>query len=45
MEFQAGDVNNVDKRFKFVSLQCSWVKKLYDDCFLEWKIIPLHLLK
>ena len=44
MEFKAGGLKNVDIRFKFVSFQCSWVKKLYDDCFLEWKIIPLHLL-
>ena len=44
MEFKTGDLKNVDIRFKFVILQCSWVKKLYDDCFNEWKIIPLHLL-
>ena len=44
MEFKAGSLKNVDIRFKFVSLQCSWVKKLYDDFFHEWKIIPLHLL-
>ena len=44
LEFKAGGLKNVDIRFKFVSLQCSWVKKLYDDCFHEWKIIPLHLL-
>ena len=44
MEFKAGGIKSVDIRFKFVSLQCSWVKKLYDDCFHEWKIIPLHLL-
>ena len=44
MEFKAGDLKNVDIRFKFVSLQCSWVKKLYDGCFHEWKIILLHLL-
>ena len=44
MEFKAGGLKSVDIRFKFVSLQCSWVKKLYDDCFHEWKIIPLHLL-
>ena len=37
MEFKAGCLRNVDTRFKFVSLQCSWVKKLYDDCFHEWK--------
>ena len=29
---------------KFVRLQFSWVKKLYDDCFHEGKIKPLHLL-
>ena len=44
MEFKAGVLKNVDIRFKFVSLQCSWVKKLYDNCFHEWKVIPLHLL-
>ena len=44
MEFKAGDLKNIDIRFKFVSLQCSWVKKLYGDCFHEWKMIPLHLL-
>ena len=43
MEFKAGGLKSVDIRFKFVSLQCSWVKKLYDDCFHEWNIIPLHL--
>ena len=44
MEFKAKGLQNVDICFKFVSLQCSWVKKLYDDCFHEWRIIPLHLL-
>ena len=44
MEFKPGGLKNVDIRFKFVSLQCSLVKKLYDGCFQEWKIIPLHLL-
>ena len=38
MDFKAGGLKRVDVRFKFVSLQCSWVKKLY-DCFHEWKII------
>ena len=40
----AGGLKSVDIRFEFVSLQCSWVKKLCDDCFHEWKIIPLDLL-
>ena len=42
--FKAGDLKIADIRSKFVSLQCSWVKNLCDDCFHEWKIIPLHLL-
>ena len=25
-------------------MQCSWVKKLYDENFDEWKVIPLHLI-
>ena len=33
MEFKAGDLKSVDIHFKFVSLQYSWVKKLYDGCF------------
>ena len=44
MESKAGGLKYVDTRFKFVILQCSWVILLYDDCFHEWKIIPLHLL-
>ena len=43
-EFKARGLKSVDILFKFVSLQCFWVKKLYVDCFREWKIIPLHLL-
>ena len=30
---------------KIISLQCSWVTKLYDKIFHEWKIIPLTLIK
>ena len=29
---------------KNISLQGSWIKRLYDDSFYEWKIIPLHLI-
>ena len=32
-------------RNKLTSLQILFVKTLYDDCFHEWKMIPLHLLK
>ena len=44
MDFKAEGLKILDIRFKFVSFQCSWVKTLCDDCFHEWKIIPLHLL-
>ena len=30
---------------KIISLQCSWVKGLYDNNFLVWKVIPLFLIK
>ena len=39
-----GELKNVDIQKKIISLQCSWVKRLYDDSFYEWKIIPLHLI-
>ena len=44
MNFQAGGLENLEVRFKFVSLQCSWIRKLYDGWVHEWKIIPSQLL-
>ena len=44
-DFQYGGLKNVDIKSKIVSLQCSWIKKLYDESFHEWKIIPLTLIK
>ena len=43
--FEEGGLKNVDKNSKIEILQCSWVKRLYDDKFHEWKLIPLHLIK
>ena len=43
MEFKAGGAKSVDICFKFVTLQCFCIKKLY-DCFHERKITTLHLL-
>ena len=28
-----------------ISLQCSWVRRLYDHSFHEWKVIPLKLIE
>ena len=30
---------------KIISLQCCWVKKLYDKIFHVWKVIPVTLIK
>ena len=29
---------------KVISLQCSWIKRLYDNSPHPWKIIPSHLI-
>ena len=43
--YENGGLKNADIRNKVNSLQSSWVKRLYDDCFHGWKIIPLYHLK
>ena len=42
---QYGRLTNVDIKSNIISLQCSWFKKLYDESFHEWKLIPLTLIK
>ena len=42
--FETGGLKNVDINLKFMSLQCSWIKKLYYENFHEWKVISLHLI-
>ena len=42
--FENGGLKNVDIKSKIISLQCFWVRKLYDDNFHDWKVIPLHLI-
>ena len=42
--FETGRLKNVDINLKVTSLPCSWVKKLYDENFHEWNVIPLHLI-
>ena len=43
--FEEGDLKIVNIISKIACLQCSWIKRLYDDKFHEWKLIPLHLIK
>ena len=30
---------------KIIALQCSWIRRFSDDCFHEWKLIPLYLIE
>ena len=34
-----------DLTFKIIHLQCSWLKRLFNDIFHEWKVIPLFSIK
>ena len=42
--FEEGGLKNVDIKAKIISLQCSWVKKLFDGNHRDWKIISLFLI-
>ena len=37
-------LKNVDIMYKVVSLQCSWIKRLYDNNSHNWKVIPSHMI-
>ena len=43
--FEEVDLKNVEIDSKIASLQCSWIKRLHDYKFHEWKLIPLHLIQ
>ena len=43
--YENGGLKNVDIKTKIASLQCSWIKRLYDDNFHEWKIIPSNIIQ
>ena len=42
--YENGGLKNVDIMYKVVSLQCSWIKRLYDNSWHHWKVIPLHMI-
>ena len=44
-EYEQVELKNVDIFFKTTSLPCSWVKRLYDDSFHDWKVILSFLIK
>ena len=42
--YENGDLKNVDIMYQVVSLQCSWIKRLYGSNLHNWKIISLHMI-
>ena len=44
-DYKVGGIKNFDIQMKIISLQYSWVMRLYDDSFHEWKLMPLHFIK
>ena len=42
--YQDGALKNVNINVKIVSLQCSWIKRRFDDNMHNWKKIPLALI-
>ena len=42
--YEMGGIKKVDLRNKITSMQCSWVKRLFEDGFHDWKAIPLFLI-
>ena len=39
-----GGLKNVNIKVKIISLQCSWIKRLFDNNSHNWKIIPLGFI-
>ena len=42
--YEKGGIKNVDFRNKIKSMQCSWVNRLSEDDFHDWKVIPRFLI-
>ena len=42
--YEMGDLRNFNLRNEITSMQCSWVKRLFEDHFHDWKVIPLVLI-
>ena len=39
-DYENGGLKSVDIFSKIVSLQCSWIRRLYHENFHPWKVIP-----
>ena len=43
--YKDGGLKDVDIFTKIISLQCYWIKRLYDENFHGWKITTSYLIK
>ena len=43
-DYKNGGLRNVDINLKIVALKCSWIRRLYNECHHDWKIIPLNYI-
>ena len=43
-DYKNGCLKNVDINLKIASLKCSWIRRLYNECHHDWKIIPLNYI-
>ena len=42
--YKGGGLKNIDILNKIISHQCSWIRRLYDNSFHKWKLIPFFLI-
>ena len=43
-DYEYGGLKMVNIFSKAISLQCSWIKRLFDNNFYQWKLILLYLI-
>ena len=42
-DYKAGGLKMLIFQTKIIALQCSWIRRIYDSSFHEWKLMPLYL--
>ena len=42
--YENDGLKNINIAAKISSLQSSWTKRLFDENFHDWKILPLHII-
>ena len=42
-DYKPGGLKNIPNKTR--GLQCSWIRRIYDNSFYEWKLILLYIIK